>query len=188
MPIRKRKIEIDGKEMEVDVYDTRLIPGGGKEEEAIESLYREDKIEDEIQKAVKKIDSIADKYKKKRKDIWFYYKIGEILRFVDREGFINERKLIWERIANNLRPEIFFGKKTPPKKSKRYPEIMYLLAKQKKEDAPRITWSHWFEILQYPRVYKDTDMLCSLLQECEVKHLSSEQLRKRVQGENKRQK
>ena len=177
--------EFYGKEIEVDVYDTRLIPGSGKEEEAIESLYQEDKIEGEVQKAVKKIDVVAEEYKKRKKDIWFYYKIGKILQFVDQQGFINERKLIWERIADNLRPEIFFGKKAPPKKSKRYPEIMYLLAKQKKEDIPRITWSHWFEILQYPRVYKKPDVLYSLLQECEVKHLSSQQLRKRVQEENR---
>lgn len=185
MPIRKKEIKIDGKKIEVDVYDTRLIPGSGKEEEAIESLYREDKIEDEIQKEVKKLDDVAEEYKNRKKDIWFYYKIGEILQFVDREGFRKERGLIWERIADNLRPEIFFGKKTPPRKSKRYPEIMYLLGKQEKEDIPRITWSHWFEILQYPRVYKNRDMLCSLLQECEVKGISSEQLRKRVQEENK---
>jgi len=185
MPIRKKKIKIDGKEIEVDVYDTRLIPGSGKEEEAIESLFREDKIENEIQKEIKKIDDVAKEYKNKKKDIWFYYKIGEILQFVDKKGFIKERRLIWERIADNLRPEIFFGKKAPPKKSKRYPEIMYLLAKQKKEDIHRITWSHWFEIFQYPRVYKNKGVFCSLLKECEFKHLSSKQLRKRVREENK---
>jgi len=186
MPIRRKKIKIDGKEIEVDVYDTRLIPGSGKEEKAIESLYREDRIEEETRKAVKKIDSVAEKYKKRKKDIWFYYKIGEILQFVDLKGFIKERKLIWERIADNLRPEIFFGKKLPPKKSKRYPEIMYLLAKQRKKDVPKITWSHWFEILQYPKVYKNTEVFRNLLHECATKHLSSQQLRKRIQEMNKK--
>jgi hypothetical protein len=63
---------------------------------------------------------------------------------------------------------------------------MYLLAKQEKGDVPRITWSHWFEILQYPRVYKNITVLRGLLQKCEAKRLSSGQLRKRVQEENKK--
>jgi len=186
MPIRKKKIKIDGKEIEVDAYDTRLVPGSGKEEEAIESLYREDRIEEEIHKAVKKIDIVDQEYWHRKKDIWFYYEIGKILYFVEQKGFVKERNLIWERISNNLRPKVFFGKDKPPKNSKRYPEIMYLLAKQNKEDIPRLTWSHWFEILQYPKVYENRQVLNSLIVECEAKHLSSTQLRKLIQEENKK--
>ena len=176
---------IDGKEIEVEIYDTVLKPGSGKEEEAIESLIREDEIEKEIQKVIKETDIVANEYKNKEKDIWFYYKIGKILQFVDQKGFIKERHKIWERIADNLRPEIFFGKKVPPKKSKRYPEIMYLLAKQKEEDIPCITWSHWFEILQYPKIYKRYDIVQKILKKCELQKISSEGLRKWVQQLNK---
>ncbi len=181
MPIRRKKIKIDGKEIEVDVYDTRLIPGSGKEEAAIESLYREDKIEDEIQKAVKKIDSVAEEYKERKKDIWYYYKVGEILQFVDDKEFLDAKGAIWERMADNLRPELFTGSKIPPKKPKIYPERMYLLAKQNREDIERVTWSHWFEILQYPKIYKNQKVVAQLLRECEEKRLSSGELRKRIQ-------
>ena len=185
MVLRKKKIIIDGKEVEADIFDTSLRPGSGKEDEAIESLYREEEIEEVIHKVLGEIDFIAEQYKKRKKDIWFYYKVGEKLQFVD-ENFIEEKNRIWERIAGNLRPEIFFGKKMPPKThQERYPEIMYLLAKQKKENVPRITWSHWFEILQYSRIYKDQKILEELLKECESRKYSSWQLRKRVQEINK---
>lgn len=185
MVLRIKKIIIDGKEVEVDVFDTSLRPGSGKEEEAIESLYKEEEIEQVIHKVLRDIDSIAEKYKKGKKDIWFYYKVGEKLQFVDKD-FIEAKNRIWERIAGNLRPEIFFGKKIPPEThQERYPEIMYLLAKQKKESVPRITWSHWFEILQYSRIYKDQKILEELLKECESRKYSSGQLRKRVQEINK---
>ncbi|MBL7083872.1 MAG: hypothetical protein ISS41_09635 [Candidatus Aminicenantes bacterium] len=185
MVVRKKKVKINGKEIEIDAFDTSLIPGSGTEEEAIDRLLEEEKIENEINDILLKIDSVASEYRSKDKDIWFYYKIGQVLQFVDDKGFTKQRNLIWERIADNLRPEVFFGKKTPPKKSKRYPEIMYLLAKQNYQDIPRVSWSHWFEILQYPKIYKNKNILEDLLQECKNKKLSSEQLRKRVQEINR---
>jgi len=185
MVLRKKKIKIDGKEIEIDAFDTSLIPGSGTEEQAIDRLLKEEEIEKEISNILSKLDSVASEYKSKDKDIWFYYKIGQVLQFVDEKGFTKERNLIWERIADNLRPEVFFGKKTPPKKSKRYPEIMYLLAKQDQDDIPRVSWSHWFAILQYQKICKNKNILEDLLQECKHKKLSSEQLRKRVQEINK---
>lgn len=181
MPIKRKTIKINGREIEVDAYDTRLIPGSGKEEEAIESLYREDKIEEEIQKAIKKIDAMATEYKGEKRDIWYYYKVGKILQFVDDNEFLDVKGSIWERMADNLRPELFTGSKRPPKKAKTYPERMYLLAKQNREDIERVTWSHWFEILQYPKIYKNQKVVAQLLKECEKKRLSSGELRKRIQ-------
>jgi len=186
MVLRKKKIVIDGKEMEVDVFDTKIIPGSGKEIHSVEKLLREEKIENAIQYALKDIENVAKKYSRKKRNIWYYYEIGKILQFVDEKKFVDVKGLIWERMAGNLRPDLFSGKKTPPKKAKAYPEIMYLLAKQKKEYISNITWSHWFEILQYHKIYNNTQVLRSLLQECEKKQLSSEKLRKRVQEENKK--
>lgn len=185
MVLRKKPIVIDGKEMEVDVFDTKIILGSGKEIDSVEKLLREEEIENAIQGALKEIKKVAKKYIQKKRDIWYYYKIGKILQFVDKKGFLDVRGLIWERMADNLHPELFSGKKTPPKKAKTYPEIMYLLAKQKKEDISRITWSHWFEILQYPKVYKNRNVLDELLEECGDKKISSGTLRKRVQEINK---
>jgi len=184
MVIKRKIIEINGKKVEVDAFETSLILGNGKEEKALERLLEEDEIESEIIKKLREIDNIAKEYQRKNKDIWFYYKIGKVLQFVDEKQSISRLK-IWERIADNLRPDVFFGKPTPPKNSKKYPQIMYLLAKQKYENVNRVTWSHWFEILQYPRIYDNEMILESLLQECEDKNFSSERLRKRVQELNR---
>lgn len=179
MVLRKKTIVIDGKELEVEMFDTRVIPGEDVEE-AIDSLLREEEIEKEIGHAIPKIDSIAEEYKSKKKDVWFYYKIGKVLQFVDKKGFAKEKTRIWERVANNLRPEIFFGKENPPKKATRYPEIMYQLAKQKKENVGKLTWSHWFEILQYPNIYNNSHVIQKLVLECIKYKLSREKLRNRV--------
>lgn len=180
MVLRKKKIVIDGKEMEVDVFDTKIIPGSGKEIHSVEKLLREEKIENAIQYALKDIENVAKKYSRKKRNIWYYYEIGKILQFVDEKKFVDVKGLIWERMADNLRPELFTGSKKPPKKSQTYPERMYLLAKQNRKDIERVTWSHWFEILQYQKIYKNQKVVAQLLGECEEKRLSSGELRKRI--------
>ena len=183
--IKRKKIILNGREVEVDVFNTSLVPGRGDEEKVIEGLLKEEEIEKEINDKLQEIDSVQKDYAEKDKDIWFYYKIGNILQFVDLINLTEQRGQIWERIAGNLRPEIFFGKSKPPKKSRLYPELMYLLAKQNREDIPRVSWSHWYEILQYSKVFKNQKILQMLLRECEEKHLSSDLLRNHVQKINK---
>jgi hypothetical protein len=184
MVLKKKIIVINGRKVEVEAYETNLVLGSGKEDRQLEELLEEDRIESDIKEKLKEIDAVAAEYIKKDKDIWYYYKIGKVLQFVNGRRH-RQRGRIWERIANNLRPEVFFGKSTPPKNSKKYPEIMYLLAKQDEKNIPRVTWSHWFEILQYPKIFENPLVLENLLLECEKNNLSSEKLRKRVQELNR---
>ncbi|MGH9879707.1 MAG: hypothetical protein ACRD5H_18925 [Nitrososphaerales archaeon] len=185
MVVKRKKIIIDGVEVEVDAFDTRLNIAGGKEEETIDALIKEEEIELEVKKVIERLNEISKAYVDKKRDIWFYFKIGKILQFVDSKKFTNERMQIWERIANNLIPEAFFKRGVAPKKAKTYPETMYLLAKQNEVDVSRISWSHWFEIFQYPKIYGNRELVKELLLECETRNLSSENLRKRIQEINK---
>ncbi len=183
MVLRKTKIKVDGMEIEVEEFGTALALGSGKQEGQIRKLLHEEEIEKDVQEALKRIDECSMKYGDER-NIWYFYELGKILQFVDTKGYGEDRLKIWARLGKDLRPGVFYGKDESPKKPEKYPEIMYLLSKQDKElikKYPRVTWSHWFEILQYPKVYKNLDVLNALLNECEEKKLSSEQARKRVQ-------
>jgi hypothetical protein len=185
MVIKRKRIIINGEEIDVDIFETAFTPGKGDELAAIKNLLQEAEIEQEILRRLKEIDVIQAEYQNKEKDIWFYYKIGKILQFVDSKKWTEQRNQIWERIANNLRPEVFFGKSIAPKKSKVYPEIMYLLAKQDKRNISKLTWSHWYEILQYPKICKNKEILKKIIDEVGKKRFSSDTLRKRVQDINK---
>jgi hypothetical protein len=180
MVLRKRKIIINGEEIEVEIFDTKVKIGTGEEIESVEALLREDMIERDIKNALKKIKSIANRYKEKRKNIFYFYEVGKVLQFVDKKGYVSERKLIWERMADNLNPELFGGKKKNANESKRYPEFMYLLAKLPREMLKRASWEQWYEILKFRKIYADKTLLEQILRDCRNKNLTGPRLRSRI--------
>ena len=180
--VRRDTIVWDGKEIEVDTFDARVVLGSGDELKSIEELLTEEEIEKAIQAALKEIETLAQKYPDKEKDIWYCYEVGKVLQFVDTKGFTERKGLIWRRMAYDLRPDLFGGKKKNPEESKRYPETMYYLGKQKKENVKRASFDQWYEILKFRRIYKgkDNELLEQILAECKSKNLSSVQLRQRI--------
>lgn len=178
--IRKKKIRFpNGKELEVDAFDAEIVLGRGDEFESAEELLKEEEIEKAIQAALKKIETIAQKYHDKTRNIWYCYEVGKVLQFVDTKGFTDRKGLIWHRIAYDLRPDLFGGKRKNPQEAKRYPETMYHLGKQSKEDVKRATFDQWYEILKFKNIYKDKKLLEQILDVCE-QGLSSTQLRQRI--------
>jgi hypothetical protein len=177
--LRREKIVIDGKEIEVDTFDAKVILGSGKELESIDELLTEEEVENAIQAALKKIETIAQKYHDKTGNIWYCYEVGKVLQFVDTKGFTDRKGLIWHRIAYDLRPDLFGGKRKNPQEAKRYPETMYHLGKQSKEDVKRASFDQWYEILKFKNIYKDKKLLEQILDVCE-QGLSSTQLRQRI--------
>ena len=180
--LRREKIVVDGKEIEVDTFDAKVVLGSGKELESIDELLRQEEAEKAIQAALKEIETIAQEYLDKEKNIWYCYEVGKVLQFVDATGFADRKKgLIWRRMAYDLRPDLFGGKKKNAEESKRYPETMYYLGKQKKKNVKRAKFDQWYEILKFKRIKeKDNALLEQILTECESKNLSSVQLRQRI--------
>ncbi len=177
--VRKEKILVDGKEIEVDTFDAKVVLGSGKELESIEELLAEEEREKEVQAALKEIETVAQEYPNKEKDIWYCYEVGKVLQFVDTMGFTDRRGLIWHRMAYDLRPDLFGGRKKNANEAKRYPETMYHLGKQSKEAIKRATFDQWYEILKFKNIYKDKSLLEQILVVCE-QGLSSVQLRQKV--------
>jgi len=180
--LRRETILVNGKEIEVDTFDAKVIVGSGEELESIDELLRQEEVEKAIQDALGRIESIAEKYAGKERDVWYYYEVGKVLQFVGNEGFTDRKGLIWRRMAHDLRPDLFGGKRKNPEEAKRYPETMYYLGKQKKENVKRARFGQWYEILKFKRIYegKDNELLDKILAECESKNLSSVQLRQRI--------
>jgi len=177
--VRREKILIDGKEIEVDIFDAKVVLGSGEELESIEELLKEEEIEKAIQAALKEVETIAQKYPAKEKDIWYCYEVGKVLQFVDAKGFTDRKGLIWHRIAYDLRPDLFGGRKKNANEAKRYPETIYHLGKQSKEAIKRATFDQWYEILKFKDIYKDQGLLEQVLVVCE-QGLSSIQLRQKI--------
>lgn len=180
MVIRRKKIEINGKEIEVDVFDTRLILGSGEEEDAAIQLLKEEEIEKEIKKVIESIKKIAERYPNKHKNILYYYEVGDVLQFVDKKNLTNNRRMIWHRLAYDLEPDLFGGKKKTPDEAKRHPEFMYLLAKIDKKYLRKANWDQWYELLKFKDIYKQQKLLEQILTECKNNNLSGIKLRNKI--------
>lgn len=178
--LRRETITVDGKEIEVDTFDAKLILGSGTELETIDELLQQEEAEKAIRDALGTIETIAAKYAGKVRDVWYYYHVGRILQFVDSKGFTDRSKYrIWQRMAHDLRPELFGGIRKNAREATRYPEIMYHLGKQLEEDVGRATFDQWYEILKFKDIYKEKNLLEQILTACE-KGLSGVQLRQRI--------
>lgn len=177
--VRRDTIQWGGKEVEVDIFDAKVVLGSGKELESIKELLTEEELEKAIQDALKQIEVLAKKYPDKDRDIWYCYEVGKVLQFVDTKGFTKRKGLIWLRMAYDLCPDLFGGKKKNAAESKRYPEMMYHLGKQPIEAVKRATFDQWYEILKFKDIYKDKDLLEQILVVCE-QGLSSTQLRQKI--------
>jgi hypothetical protein len=178
--LRRKTLIINGKEVGVDVFDTSLKPGSGKEEEAIEQLLKEEEIEKEIKNVIGEIKKISEKYPDKHKNISYYYEVGQVLQFIDKMNLKNERGKIWHRFAYDLEPDLFSGKKKNPDEAKRHPEFMYLLAKVDKNYINKASWDQWYEILKFKEIYKDIKLLDRVLSECIKNDLSGIPLRNKI--------
>ena len=178
--LRRETILVDGRKIEVDTFDAKVIIGSGEELESIEELLTEEEIEKSIQAALKEIENIAQRYPNKEKDIWYCYEVGKTLQFVDNKGFTDRKGLIWHRMAYDLRPDLFGGRKKNANEAKRYPETMYHLGKQSKEAIQRARFDQWYEILKFKDIYKDKDLLEQILVVCE-QGLSSIPLRRKIE-------
>jgi len=177
--LRRETIIVDGKEIEVDTFDAKVVLGSGEELESIEELLTQEEIEKAIQDALKEIETLAQKYPDKEKHIWYCYEVGKVLQFVDNKGVTDRKGLIWRRMAYDLRPDLFGGKRKNAEEAKRYPETMYHLGKQSGEAINRATFDQWYEILKFKDIYKDKGLLEQILVVCE-QGLSSIQLRQKI--------
>jgi hypothetical protein len=182
MVVTKKKIKIEGKEIEVEEFDTKLIPGSEAVEANINEILKEEDIENTIKTVLKNISSIAKRYKGRENNLNYLYKIGRQLQFVDKEGWQDKRGKIWKRMADNLRPDLFQGEKQVKTEKKRIPEFMYLFAKVPKRYIQSANLEQWHEILKFKDIYKDKKFLEKILNFIKKKNPSGSTVRKTIKN------
>ena len=168
MVVRKKKFIINGQEVEVPVFDTKIISGKEIDTGTLDKLSKEEKIEKKLQDAIERIRIAKAIYKNIVKNINYFYTVGKILQFVDKNDYLKkQRGKIWQRMARDIAPELFlFDGKKKLRESKRYPEFMYLLAKIPKQFIDKASWDKWYEIMKFRKIYEKQKLLKQILEEC----------------------
>jgi len=175
MVVVNRKIIIDGKEVEVPVFQTTIEPGKRIADDTIDSLHKEEQIEKEIQSVTEKIKKLAKRFKKIEKNVDYFFEVGKILRdFIEKRGYEKIRGRVWQRIAHDLEPKLLFGKtqtkkigRSPQIESRRNIEDMYKLAKFPKTILHKASWNQWDEILKFKDVHRNRKLLYLIIDGCQ---------------------
>jgi len=168
MVVRKKKIIIEGQEIEVPVFDTKITPGKEIDTDTLNKLSKEEEIEKKLQDAIERIRIVKTKYKNVVKNINYFYAVGKILQFVDKEDYFKkQRGRIWQRMARDIAPDLFlFDDAKKIKESRRYPEFMYLFAKIPKQFIRKASCDQWYEIMKFRKIYEKQKLLRQILREC----------------------
>ena len=178
--IKNQLIEVNGKKVEVSIFGTAINPGDKNVLGNIEELLEEEKVENVVKNILDEIEQIALKYPDKKKNLRYYYEVGKMLQFVDKEGYTDMRGLIWERMAHDFNPELFGGEKKVRSESKRHPEFMNLLCKISEILLEELSWDQWYEVMKFKEIYKNESLLRQIISECKKENLSGIPLRNKI--------
>lgn len=178
--IKKQLIEVNGRKVEVSIFGTSIKSGDKNVLGNIGKLLEEEKIENIVKNILDEIEKIALKYPDKKKNLSYYYEVGKMLQFVDKEGYTDMRGLIWERMAHDFNPELFGGVKKVRSESKRHPEFMYLLGKTPEELLMKLSWDQWYEVLKFKEIYEKEGLLRKIISKCKKENLSGILLRNKI--------
>jgi len=173
MVVRRQKIIVNGKEMEIDVFDTAIKPGE-LDDNTADALMEEEEIEKEIRSAIEKIKEVRGHYESIEKNLEYYHEAGGKLQFIDKfTDRYGNRTRILNRMATDLAPELFFGNPElkregakPELESRREIERMYLLGKFKREDLSKATWVQWDEIFKFKGLSGQRTILKKVFELC----------------------
>jgi len=180
--VRRRKgnyIDGLGRKFRVDAVKIRLKPGM-KLEDVVDQYITATLDDDIIRKQAREI----REYMEQTEDLDSlerFYGLGQKLQFIDtlcsnsqqkRKGSIymtDDRRQALKRLYADLGadPE---RKKSISQVSKihRYGERAYMLAKLPGDlvFTKGLTWSHWFDILEYPRIFQNYQVLEDMVRRC----------------------
>jgi len=187
MSTRKRKFiytDRNGEDHEFEGFTLDLSKGSLDDliGDAIDA-EEDDKI---IKEKSREIKEYINKNKNSKTKLKYWYKLGKILQFVD-DLKLNSKEDQDEallRIFKDLEP-VWGGKNSS--KIKRYPYHMYTLSKLPEDLVlyEGMTWSRWFDILEYRKIVKNKDLLIKIIEECCKGNWTESKLRKELQKYNK---
>jgi len=163
--VRRRKIEyVDGSGRKHILDAIRIDVSSGVNEHVVDEYLdasQDDKI---IRSKAPDIRNYLEQTEGTNK-LERYYELGRRLQFIDEISSNHEdRKQTLKRLFQDLK----IRKTLAKDRLDRYPERAYMLAKLPRELVflPGLTWSHWFDILEYPHIFENHSVLDNIARKC----------------------
>jgi hypothetical protein len=189
MPKRKMKrvyIDGDGVEHNLELIEVKM--GKDSLENLVEAALTAE--EDDMKIKVKSVEvrKIIERTSGRKDTLKRWYELGRVLQFVDDlklEGE-NSRREAFRRLFKDL--QVDTRRHPSVEKVTRYPEHMYNLSKipEKLVFHKGMTWSRWFDILEYKAVWRKPEPREKRVKEWCGKGWDGRRLRRELQILNKR--
>jgi len=187
---RKRKITyVDADGNEIVMEDAIVLDlSKGSLEDLIETAIDADIDDITIKEKANEIKKFLKEFPSKKVALERWYFLGKILSFVDKLNIVDEdaKREAFKRIFDDLKADS--NRDPVVDKIVRYPLHMYNLARLPKDMvfSKNMTWSKWFDILEYNAVYQDKNLLREFVNKCSTQNWNSERIRKEVQNLNRK--
>jgi len=182
---RKRKItyiDADGKEIVME--DAIVLDlSKGSLEDLIETAIDAEIDDETIRKKANEIKIFLKEFPSDKGALEKWYQLGKILSFVDKLKIMDDdaKREAFRRIFDDLKADP--DRDPAVDRIVRYPLHMYNLAKLPKSIVfiKNMTWSKWFDILEYNAVYQDRKLLGQFVRQCSAHNWNAGEIRKKVQ-------
>ncbi len=188
MPKRKRKrIYMDGDGVKYEIDGPEIDLGKGSLEDLLIDALGAEEDDEIIQKKAEELRLLFNEPNERRDTLHRWHEVGKVLRFVDDLNLRDDasRREAFQRLFKDLSVDL---KRNPSlNKLTRYPNHMYRLAKLPQSLIFRkgMTWSGWFDILEYRRVCENPEILADIIHRCCEEKWNAKRLRAELQKLNK---
>lgn len=176
--VSKKKIRLGKQAGRGYKYSTSLDLGKNLLEQA-ESLIEEETIREALKKRIEGICKSASKVKRKKGSLSYYFKIGKALQFAERNPFDGAEPHSLFRVIHELCPEIL-PHISNPKVATKHVAAMFYLGKIGKADLHKASWSQWYEITKFKKLFGKDKGYRKILGLLEEMKLSGPELRRLI--------
>lgn len=188
MPRRKRKrIFVDGNGVKYEIEGPEIILGKGSLEDLLVDALGAEEDDSIIKENAEELRILFKQNTEKQNTLRRWYEVGKVLQFVDELNLKDDvsRREAFQRLFDDLAVDI--NRNPSLSKLTRYPDHMYRLARFPIDLVfyPDMTWSKWFDILEYRRICDRQDILESIIQRCCHEKWNVKTLRSELQKQNR---
>lgn len=183
--IKRVYIDGDGKKHNLELIEVDLRKGSL--EDLVETALTAEEDDRIIKKKSVEVKNFIRKTSGSKNALKRWYELGKILQFVDNLKLKGEKskREAFQRLFKDLRVD---PKRNPSvEKITRYPRHMYNLSKIPKKLVfhKGMTWSRWFDILEYKTIWGNHEILMKLVKRCCDNNWDEKRLRKELQTLNR---
>jgi len=184
---KMKRVYIDGQGKKHNLELIEIDFRKGSLEDLVETALTAEEDDSIIKKMSIEVKNFIHKTAGSKDTLKRWYELGKILQFVDKLQLRDEksRREAFKRLFKDLQVD---PKRNPSvERITRYPEHMYTLSKipSKLVFHKGMTWSRWFDILEYKTVWRNREILKKLVKRCCNNNWDEKRLRKELQTLNR---